>query len=328
MRCAVIANELARHGYECCFATVRSSLAFIPGDAQLVEPIVIDPHAPPEAQLDTIRAGKPFADLLVVDHYELKAEFETAAREMCRTLMVIDDFTHRRHDCDLYLNLSLDTSESDFADLLPGDCKKLLGPSYAPLRKRYSEARARAVPRPKHPARQLLITLGGSDVRDVLMMVLEGIAKSNIAFEVDLVLAGAETFPEVSNRASDMGVTLHNSIPDLVGLIEKADICIGAGGMTSWERACLGLPTLMIELAENQRKNISGLQISGAAIEMDASSPGAVEAALSSLANDEDKLASMSAAGAALCDGRGAVRIVHAVMEHASARADDLPVTE
>ena len=46
--------------------------------------------------------------------------------------------------------------------------------------------------------------------------------------------------------------TLHGPQPSLAGLIARADLAIGAGGATTWERACLGLPTLMAPIAHNQ----------------------------------------------------------------------------
>ncbi len=328
MRCAIIANELAQNGYECRFATVSKSLTNIPDDDKMLEPIEIDPAADPASQLEAMRAEVSFADLLVVDHYGLEADFETAARDWCGKLMVIDDFTHRSHDCDLYLNFSIDLSLSDITGLLPSNCKKLLGPLFAPLRKEYSEARSRCLPRPKRPARQLLITLGGGNFRNVVLMVLEGLSKSSITFEIDLILTGVKAATDVCTRARDLGAVLHNHVPNLAALIEKADICIGAGGMTTWDRACLGLPTLMIELSDNQKRNISGLQNAGAAIEVDASSSDAIAVALASLANDEDKLASMSAAGAALCDGQGAGRIVDAIVEHTSVSTNELPASK
>ena len=45
---------------------------------------------------------------------------------------------------------------------------------------------------------------------------------------------------------------LHGPLPSLAGLIARADLAIGAGGATTWERTCLRLPSLVVAIAANQ----------------------------------------------------------------------------
>jgi spore coat polysaccharide biosynthesis predicted glycosyltransferase SpsG len=99
----------------------------------------------------------------------------------------------------------------------------------------------------------------------------------------------------------------------------SADLCIGAGGTTAWERACLGLPALMVEMAANQRGNIEHLARAGAAISVAPVTPGAVARSLAALAGDADRLEAISRAAAALCDGLGAERVADAILQRVTA---------
>lgn len=317
MRCIALAGELKRRGYAVCFAMARGSAACVPRVAGLDDVIEVDAAAPAEVQCEAIRRVAPSADLLAVDHYELGLVFERAARGCCRTLLVIDDFTNRRHECDLYLNAAAEAERANFSGLLPAGCGRLLGPRHALLRAEFAKAREACLPRPKRPAKRLLITLGGSDVRDILSTVLEGVGGATVELETELLLSGAaDGLDDVEHLARSAGISVCRNVTDMAERMARADICIGAGGTTSWERACLGLPTLMIKLVGNQSGNVAAFSAAGAAVELDDASARAIGKALDDLCPDADRLAAMSTAAAALCDGMGARRVADALVRH------------
>jgi spore coat polysaccharide biosynthesis predicted glycosyltransferase SpsG len=98
--------------------------------------------------------------------------------------------------------------------------------------------------------------------------------------------------------------------------MQDADLAIGAGGMTSWERCCLGLPTLVIVTAENQGRIVTELARAGAVISLGHASSvhaGTIAAALVALAGDAGRLRDMSASAASLCDGAGVSRVLEAL---------------
>ena len=72
--------------------------------------------------------------------------------------------------------------------------------------------------------------------------------------QVDVVIG--QNHPDVKSIAAQAaarsGTTLHQSLPTLAHLMSRADLMISAGGSTTWERMCLGLPAIVISVAANQ----------------------------------------------------------------------------
>jgi UDP-2,4-diacetamido-2,4,6-trideoxy-beta-L-altropyranose hydrolase len=317
MRCLTLADELRARGYHCRLATAVDGLAALPAGVAAAEPLALDPAAAPSAQAAAIGRAIGHADLLVVDHFDLDIEFETAARAWCRATLVVDDLANRRHDCDLLVDPSLGHGAADYRARVPAPCRLLLGPRYAPLRRRFADARDKCLPRPRRSARRLLVTLGGTDPKRFVLTALDAVAAAGLDLAVDVVLPRAAAHYEavVARARSFAGrVAVHGAVANPVDLMIAADLCIGAGGTTVWERACLGLPTILLPAAENQRGNIADLARAGAALAIaEPVTAAAIAAPLATLARDADRLARMSEAAAALCDGRGAERIADAV---------------
>ena len=107
---------------------------------------------------------------------------------------------------------------------------------------------------------------------------------------------------------------------DVAGLMRAADAAVGAGGASTWERCALGLPTLAVVVAENQRAMISAMAGEGRLLAADIHAPGFEEAlrtGFEALQRSEVR-ARLSKAARALCDGRGASRVAEAVMRRLS----------
>ena len=209
-----------------------------------------------EETLAVIRALDTKPNWLVVDHYALDKRWEQAFRTSVGRIMAIDDLADREHDCDLLLDQNLVARlHTRYAGKLPAACGKLLGPAYALLQPDYAELHEQVPPR-AGPVRRILIFFGGVDTDDLTGRALAAFLNlGRPDIEADVVLAtNAPHFAEV--RAQVTGhdnVHLHSSLPSLAPLMVKADLAIGGSGATSWERLCLGLPAIVITLAENQR---------------------------------------------------------------------------
>jgi UDP-2,4-diacetamido-2,4,6-trideoxy-beta-L-altropyranose hydrolase len=125
--------------------------------------------------------------------------------------------------------------------------------------------------------------------------------------QVDIVLGTAA--PSLATLASlasrDPRLTLHVDTRDMAALMAAADLAIGAGGSSLWERCCLGLPSLTLVLADNQQDAAAALAARGASEVVE---EGDLAARLAALVADPERLARMSEAAAALCDGQGAGR--------------------
>ena len=209
--------------------------------------------------------GRP-ADWLVIDNYALDASWGTPLRDQTRRIMVIDDLANRRHDCDLLLDQNYYRDlEHRYDGLVPKHCETLLGPRYALLREEFAQARLHARPRDGRVGR-LLVFLGGADPENHTAKVLHAILKVGAPrLRVDVVV-GASNPHQDSVRAlcDSLGdARFHRQVGNMAELMLAADLAIGAGGATTWERCLLGLPSLILIIAENQRRTTEDLSALG-----------------------------------------------------------------
>jgi UDP-2,4-diacetamido-2,4,6-trideoxy-beta-L-altropyranose hydrolase len=198
--------------------------------------------------------GKP--DWLVVDHYALDSRWERALRPLVERIFVIDDLADRTHDCDLLLDQNLFADmQTRYASKVPADCRLLLGPEYALLQPIYAELHDRILPR-EGPVRCIPISFGGADRENLTGRALAAFLSLNRPdIDVDVVISDSSPYvTEIQAQTSGhTNIHLHGNLPTLAPLMARADLAIGAAGTTSWERLCLGLPALVVTLAENQR---------------------------------------------------------------------------
>jgi UDP-2,4-diacetamido-2,4,6-trideoxy-beta-L-altropyranose hydrolase len=216
-------------------------------------------------------AHEPKADWFVVDHYGLDYIWESMMRPFCRRLMVIDDLADRAHDCDLLLDPGLGRCEADYADLLPPTATRLLGPQHALLRPEFAAHRTESLARRVTPAlKRILVTLGGSDSENVTCKVLDALDSAPLPAGVEITVVMGPSAPwldAVRLRASAMRAPtlVLSGVSNMARLMTDSDLAIGAAGSTAWERCCLGLPSIQMVLADNQREIANTLQASGAA---------------------------------------------------------------
>jgi UDP-2,4-diacetamido-2,4,6-trideoxy-beta-L-altropyranose hydrolase len=206
-----------------------------------------------EQTIEALNGENP--DWLVVDHYGLDVEWERVLRPHVSNLLVIDDLANRRHDCDVLLDQNYSAKgEQRYAGLVTDACKLLVGPRYALLRPEYRAYRKTLGARYGH-VKRVLVFFGGTDPHNVTGMTLEALSHPKLKhLEVDVVV-GANN-PHRKNIEQQVLhrqlTTLYESRPHLADLMAQADIALGAGGATTWERMCLGLPTVVVAIAENQ----------------------------------------------------------------------------
>ena len=276
-----------------------------------------------------MRAAWPAGcNLLVVDHYGRDRSFERACRGWADRIMVIDDLADRPHDCDYLLDPTLGRTREDYAELIPAASRTYLGTGFAMLSCPFAKARARAVI-PRGPTvRRVLISFGASDPANATSLTLDALSRVEGDFAVTVVLGRAAPHRDV---VADMAVRFDRPVDIRVGLdasamatvMAESDLAIGAGGNSSWERCCVGLPTALIVTSDNQRIIAARLDDGGAAELLgdvaDLHARG-IAAGLRRLIADGDRIRGMSAAAAAVCDGHGAARIVAALVSSAKAR--------
>jgi UDP-2,4-diacetamido-2,4,6-trideoxy-beta-L-altropyranose hydrolase len=258
-----------------------------------------------------------FCDWLIVDHYALDERWEKTVRVCCKKLMVIDDLADRSHQCDLLLDQNLGRQLNDYVNLVPKHCKVLAGSQYALLRPEFAALRSYSLQRRKQPVlKQMLITMGGIDQPNATGQVMQLLKSCILPQDCRIsVVMGAEApwLQQVRAQAQDMPwpTEVLVNVSNMAQRMADSDLAIGAAGSTSWERCCLGLPTLMVVLADNQRAIAEVLQAAGAAKILDnAFAVPTRSEVLSSFVTNTKALYEMSIKAARIVDGLGAASVV------------------
>lgn len=335
MRCLTLARALRDAGAVCRFLTraLPGHLADRIADAGfdvtlLPAPQGASPAPPPAhahwagvewaedaAQTRTVLESSP-SDWLVVDHYAFDARWQKAARPEGTRLMVIDDLADRPHDCDLLLDQNLGHEAGDYDGLVPERCVRLIGPQYALLRPEFAAARAKALAdREGRGLRHLLITMGGVDRVDATSAVLTALRDAALPERLRITVimgAHAPALERVRALATQMPrpTEVAVDVADMAARMAAADLAIGAGGGTTWERCCLGLPSIIVETADNQAGIARAMAVAGAAID-----PGPVQAPdfaqtlQAALADAPARLSPMSQQAANICNGAGCDKV-------------------
>lgn len=274
-----------------------------------------------EQTIEALNGEKP--DWLVVDHYGLDVEWEQCLRPHVCKVMVVDDLANRQHNCDVLLDQNY-SAQGDlrYAGLVPGSCKLLVGPRYALLRPEYAVYR-KALRARDGQIKKVLVFFGGSDLQNMTGMALEALFQLNMKhLEVDVVVgANNSNRASLENLARERPETkVYGPRPHLADLMSQADLAIGAGGATTWERMCLGLPTVVVSLAENQRPASNSLaeanlihyagHITDIKIEH-------LKQLLQSLIKGTQKLTELAMQNQLQVDGLGALRLTE-VMSHSA----------
>ncbi|HEV2704044.1 MAG TPA: UDP-2,4-diacetamido-2,4,6-trideoxy-beta-L-altropyranose hydrolase [Steroidobacteraceae bacterium] len=324
MRCLVLADALREHGAATRFVCREHSgnlIELIRQRGHEARVLTLSGHE--DAQQTKAHIGDASVDWLIVDHYALDAQWETSLRPHCRRLMVIDDLADRRHDCDLLLDQTLGRLAADYAGLVPGDCEVLIGPAYALLRPEFAAMRPPSLARREQSQlRHILITMGGVDMDNVTSKVLEALRTCALPPDCRISVVMGATAPHLeavreNSRNMPWPTLVLSNVQDMATLLAESDLAIGAAGTSSWERCCLGVPSLIAVLAENQQETAAALEGAGAAIGVgDATRPdfgSAIVTTVNRVVAEPAALGRMSANARTVTQGGGAQRVAEAM---------------
>lgn len=323
LRCVTLAEALHEIGIQSHFICASHEGNLIHWLAQekkcavsaLPEKVFNQPAACAE-QIENL--GQP-PDWLVVDHYGLDAEWEKALQPHTKRLMVIDDLADRPHHCDLLLDQNLNPNPTRYDTLVPAPCNKLLGPQYALLREEFRQARLHKTSPHRGQLNQLLVFFGGSDPGNETGKVLSALNQLKIPnLTVDVVIGSLNPHRNtlITTYQAMPGVRFHHDIHYMARLMREADLMVGAGGTTSWERCCVGLPALVITIADNQVALTHHLAQAGIVFHLGASSQVSatdIGNALQALRTNPHKLSEAAMLGSSLVDGQGVKRVIEAM---------------
>jgi len=269
MRCLTLAEFLRRAGADTVFVAREGAgdmLDLVRGRGFAVHSLT---HSAGDWQADVTASLRALASLapldwLVVDHYGLDYKWGARMREVARRVLVIDDLANRIHDCDALLDQNYYAAANRRYDgLVPNGCQLFLGPSYALLRDEFRTA-VRKIRRRDGTVERLLVSFGATDPTDETGKILNAVERVRVP-SVDVVVGeGNPRRHEIAARCSALsGVRCHIQTGRIAELMRQADLAVGAGGATTWERCLLGLPTLTVVTADNQLATTQDLSEAG-----------------------------------------------------------------
>ncbi|WP_028300828.1 UDP-2,4-diacetamido-2,4,6-trideoxy-beta-L-altropyranose hydrolase [Oceanospirillum beijerinckii] len=350
MRCLTLADALTERGHQCRFICrphkghlgdfihqkgYHVEFLSAPRASDQVDPITdssgsdLPPHAhwlgatwqqDAEQTLQTLSilfTSGQAVDWLIVDHYALDYHWQDACEAGFKQLMVIDDLADRKHRCNLLLDQTFGRTADNYQSLVPAGCQILTGAQYALLRPEFSEWRTTSLKRRQSPElNNLLINLGGVDKDNITGTLLKAIDHSHLPESCELTVVMGVTAPhieQVKQIAAELKQPCQvlQGVNNMAELMANADFAIGAAGSTSWERCCLGLPTLMIILAENQQTIAKQLQAAGAAQSLSIGPKLAQQVAQCFDQLSPNYLSNSSQAAQAISDGLGCLKVVN-----------------
>lgn len=336
MRCLTLADVVRDQGAQCTFVcrpheghlldlvAQRGHKAVALGAPQVNFNVLADPaHAmwlgtswADDAEQTKRALGEQTVDWLVVDHYALDARWEQALRPQAKRIMGIDDLADRPHACDLLLDQNLGRSKQDYDGLLKGEPNTLIGPQYALLRPEFAALRAQSLARRQNNPllRHLLVTMGGVDKDNATGQMLAALQNCSLPPDLRITVVMGPHAPwltHVQAQATQMPwpTEVLADVDNMAQLMAESDLAIGASGSTSWERCCLGLPSIQVVLAQNQVGIAQALSRAGAALML----PGkAIEKALPGLISKvvhTEKLYAVSLAASGVTEGNGGMLV-------------------
>ncbi|GMT49795.1 MAG: UDP-2,4-diacetamido-2,4,6-trideoxy-beta-L-altropyranose hydrolase [bacterium] len=324
MRCLTLADELqeknGRISFICCeekghlFEQIKKR-----GYKVHTLPPGIDIHTD-SSLTEKILKQEQTNDWLVIDHYGIGSLWESAQRKYVNKIMVIDDLADRKHDCDLLLDQNITHQKDLYHSLVSEKCSLLLGPKYALLRKQFFLARQKLRVK-SQTVKRILLFLGGSDPDNITAKVLKAIhgLKQN-DLTIDVVIGATNPHhDDIKHLVNDTSnIYLHVQVENMAEWMVRADLSIGAGGSASWERCCLGLPTITIILAENQRDIAEQLAEKEIIVNLgwyNRVTENDIKHAIIDLMRDWSKRKMMSQKGMELLDGRGVTLVVEKMFD-------------
>lgn len=218
-----------------------------------------DDFAECEPILDKLRPN-----WLIIDHYAIANNWESLAKKLLPNvkILAIDDLADRPHDCEILLDQTYGRQIQDYQPLVPTSCQLLVGTRYALLRDEFRQWREISLNRRQSAnfaVKQILVNLGGVDKDNITLNVLQCLQSfiHTTKKDVTVTVVMGKTAPHIANvqafaRQANFACEVIVGANNMAELMANADLAIGASGSTTWERCCLGLPSVLLVLADNQ----------------------------------------------------------------------------
>jgi UDP-2,4-diacetamido-2,4,6-trideoxy-beta-L-altropyranose hydrolase len=321
MRCLSLANALSNRGTDIVFACAPGSADLVPALARSGYRVL---EAARPADIPKISDWDTGPDAIFVDLYTSTIADERAFREISPVIAVIEDLPDRQHDCDLLIDQGFDRDEAEYRKRVLPHTTLMLGPDMVPLRPDFAEKRDTTLTRFLDIERpqSLLIAMGLTDIDGISAKMARAARSALPEAHIKVIIGPSATSRDALQfmAQTDTQLEILIDVHDMATQMATADLAIGAGGGTALERCVLGLPSIVIVLADNQQPAALAMQACGAAIVGEAGPNIELEVMAILHAITGDQLRQMSKRAAELCDGRGAERIATSLLQLVASR--------
>ena len=321
-RCLTLAGELAEHGSEVFFLCRSEAFDISEHMTQLVTDWAACDWSltPEEDAQEVIRYSRmKHIDSVIVDHYRTDQTYQKILYESGIRWLQFDGAARYPIWADWVLNMSPTASEELYEKLKPRkDTHLLLGSRYALLRKEFQQQRCQV--KKSGPVKRILLTFGGGDDRGATIFCLGAIRSLGRKVERIVLLSSANPRKDDIlkwNRENRTNTRIVLDAEETAPYMVSADLAITAGGMTVFEMAVLGIPVLIMQIADNQVPITRAWQQCGYGIDLGHLDQLRQETLLQetiSLMQDAGRRQAMSTAGQAMVDGEGTWRVARALL--------------
>ena len=258
---------------------------------------------------------KSSSDWLIIDHYGIDEDWENEVKKYTNKIIVLDDLADRKHNCSFLIDQTFARKADSYRQLVPPYCELLLGSNYALLRPEFNYWREFSLQRRAFVnLKNILITMGGNDLRNYSVKIIEKLNDCSLSNETKVIVIMGSHSQHIDDvltiaKTASYNVEVKINVTNMAEIMANADLAIGASGSSTWERCCLGLPSIQISVAKNQEIS-SNVLASKNIIKLIKS--------IDELPNLIDTFESwhhdFSRASLKICDGLGTTRVINKIL--------------
>lgn len=322
MRCLSLAEGLKKKDWQCFFATKcydtrladkinekGFELRLIPKESSLKE----------DLKLTRKYASQLKTGIILIDSYDIDREYLKGLKEDQFFILSIDDCAQNHFYSDILLNQNIHATAREYRGRIESYTKLFLGPKYALLREDFASNKKAVLVSEK--AQKILVTMGGGDPYNQSLKVLRALESMEESFSITVLLGSNFLFQEeIENftRRTSKKIKIVRNTNQVAILMKESDLVISAAGCTVWELCCLGVPTILLILADNQKPVAQSLHKKGIMKNLgwfNQVYESHIQREVSKLSVDQKSRQEMAGKGHLLVDGLGVKRIVKEIEE-------------
>lgn len=259
--------------------------------------------------------------ICIVDSYSITEDYEEKLKSEGIIVIAIDDMADRNFCSDMIINYHLGARIALYKHAT--NTRFLLGVSYTPLRNDFVDVSSS--PRSFDATNQILVTLGSGSLANQIIsnIIIKSlcILKNRMDLSATIIASLTKKDEEAVMkyaRASGLKLEILSNVTNMAKIMLKSHFAIAAGGITAYELAACGLPSLLFILGENQKNVVESFEREGICVNLgwhENVSSEMLADAICNLTNDSIKYRKMSHLGQKMVDGKGCMRIVEEVIK-------------